>query len=140
MSTKQLHIISITSSTCTKEVDLYIQLYTSIYIDHSLYVLWFWKKKSFFTFSRLCVVLLIHIYHRTSSIPSVYKANMFTISFNSETIILLVSVTFSVYLNKNHGRLFKKFTDVCVLKLISTPVVRPIDKLEWNWYKKREML
>ena len=32
-----------------------------------------------------------------------------------KTIILPVSVTFSVYLNTNHGRLFKKFTDVCVL-------------------------
>ena len=37
-----------------------------------------------FTFPRLCVVSLIQIYHRTSSIPLMYKANMFTISLNSE--------------------------------------------------------
>ena len=30
------------------------------------------------------MVSLIQIYHRTSSIPLMYKANMFTISFNSE--------------------------------------------------------
>jgi hypothetical protein len=55
------------------------------YFDHSLYVLWFWKIKTlFFTFSRLCVVPLIQIYHRTSSIPVMYKTNMFSISFNSE--------------------------------------------------------
>ena len=42
------------------------------------------KNPVFFTFSRLCVVPLIQIYHRTSSIPVMYKANMFTISFNSE--------------------------------------------------------
>ena len=37
-----------------------------------------------FTFPRLCVVSLIQIYHKTSSIPLMYKVNMFTISFNSE--------------------------------------------------------
>ena len=42
------------------------------------------KKHFIFTFPRLCVVSLIQIYHRTSSIPLMYKANMFTISLNSE--------------------------------------------------------
>ena len=42
------------------------------------------KNTLFFSFPRLCVVSLIQIYHRTSSIPLMYKANMFTISLNSE--------------------------------------------------------
>ena len=63
---------------------LFLQLYTSIYFNHSLYVLWLWKIKTLlFTFPRLCVVSFIQIYHRISSIPLMYKANMFTISFNS---------------------------------------------------------
>ena len=41
------------------------------------------NKNTFFTYPRLCVVSFIQIYHRTSSIPLMYKANMFTISFNS---------------------------------------------------------
>ena len=42
------------------------------------------NKKHLFTFPRLCVVSLIQIYHRMSSIPLMYKANMFTISLNSK--------------------------------------------------------
>ena len=41
------------------------------------------NKNTFFTSPRLCVVSFIQIYHITSSIPLMYKANMFTISFNS---------------------------------------------------------
>ena len=57
------------------------------------------NKNLFFYFLQ---IMCIQIYHRTSSIPLMYKANMFTISFNSEND----HSTFSVYLNKNHGRLF----------------------------------
>ena len=71
------------------------------------------NKNTFcFTFPRLCVVSLIQIYHRTSSIPLMYKVNMFTISLNSEndhsasfshllSIFKYNSRTFA----KNHGRL-----------------------------------
>ena len=65
------------------------------------------KNTFVFTFPRLCVVSLIQIYHRTSSIPLMYKATCLLLVSTVKTIILPVSVTFSVYLNKIHGRLRK---------------------------------
>ena len=59
-------------------------IYKYIFRPFTVCVMILKNKNPFFTFSRLCVVPLIQIYHRTSSIPVMYKANMFTISFNSE--------------------------------------------------------
>ena len=61
-------------------------IYKYIFQPFSVFFIMILKNKNtfVFTFPRLCVVSLIQIYHRTSSIPLMYKANMFTISLNSE--------------------------------------------------------
>ena len=83
MSTKHLHIISKHLLHVQKR-SICAYSYIQVYILTIHCMCYDFENPFFFTFSRFCVVQRIQIYHRTSSIHLMYKANMFTISFNSE--------------------------------------------------------